>query len=219
MRMTAADPVPRPRVAFQGEPGAYGYAAVALRWAGAARAIPAPTFATVLALVCDGGAEYGVLPVWNTIIGEVREPCAALRDAGTRVERVDEVLVPVHQCLLALHGASLASLRVVGSHPAALAQCGRFFADHPWIAAHAAYDTAGAARELALLARPSVRAPAEGAPPWHHQLTMAPHELGVVASAAAAAHHGLQVLAEDIQDEPANATRFVVVRAREEGRW
>lgn len=92
-----------------------------------------------------------------------------------------------------------------------------------------AWDTAGAARELAALAAAPGATPAGdartglqdelGTSPWYAAVPAAtPLALGVIASAAVAARHGLAVLADDIQDDPANATRFAVVRTRE-GAW
>ncbi|MGH2901176.1 MAG: prephenate dehydratase domain-containing protein, partial [Solirubrobacteraceae bacterium] len=60
-----------PRVAYQGSPGAFGEAAVIRAWEGAALAVPARTFSSVLALVAESRVEYGVLPLWNTLIGSV----------------------------------------------------------------------------------------------------------------------------------------------------
>ncbi|HUF27444.1 MAG TPA: prephenate dehydratase domain-containing protein [Gemmatimonadaceae bacterium] len=208
-----------PRVAFQGEPGAFGEAAVMRHWSGRAEAVPGRTFADALALVCAGHADYAVIPTWNSAIGELLVPRLALALYAARTRALDEVHVPVRQCLLALPGATLDDIRVAGSHPAALAQCTRFFAARPRIAPREAFDTAGAARELALLATSIDRAcVATGAIPWYDAVTREAHELAVVASAPAAERYGLALLVEGIQDDPANTTRFVVVRARE-SRW
>ena len=87
-------------------------------------------------------------------------------------------------------GATLQELRVVESHPIALAQCAAWFASHPDIEARAAYDTAGAARDVA-----RAKAPARGA----------------LASRVAATHYGLTLLATNVEDRTDNQTRFVVL--------
>lgn len=212
-----------PRVAFQGELGAYGEAAVSQRWHGSAHAVPTRTFAAVLALIAAGGADYGVLPVWNSTIGDIAEAREALdahADGVDAIHAIDELLVPVRHALIGLPGASLDDVRVIGSHPAALSQCARFFAERPRVTMRAAFDTAGATRELAMLAGGAVprHAHARGADVasvWYDGVPFASaRELAVIASAAAAARYGLEMLAEDVQDEPTNATRFVVVRSR-----
>ncbi len=104
-----------------------------------------------------------------------------------------EVVTAVHHCLLAVPGASRASLTRVLSHPVALAQCERFLRGLSGVEVVAFYDTAGAAAEVARRADAS---------------------LGAVAGALAARRYGLAVLAERIEDEPHNQTRFLVV-ARE----
>ena len=92
--------------------------------------------------------------------------------------------------MLGIPGASLAGLRVVESHPVALAQCSAFFERHPTIEARSAYDTAGAAQDVAR-ANDVLR--------------------GAIASAAAAPRYGLVILAENVEDRADNQTRFLVV--------
>lgn len=211
--MTAAI-VPRARVAYQGAPGAYGEAAIAMHWGAGAEPVPSRTFAALLAAVADGEADFGVVPVWNTTIGAVSEACDALGAAGDRVEWFDEVTVPVRHALLGLPGAAIASLRAVGSHPAALAQCTRFLAAHPHVSPVPAWDTAGAAAELAALARRDSRKTRDAT--WVGALPdVRLDAIAVVAAAPVAALVGLVVLADGIQDDPRNVTRFAVTRARE----
>lgn len=201
------------RVGFQGEPGAYGSAAIELRWNGDATPVGAPTFARVIGLLLERSVDVAVLPVWNSTIGDVRAAQEPLYESGPRLEVVDEILLPVRHALLARPGASLATLRAVGSHPVALAQCTRFFAERPAIGACDAADTAGAARELAAFDLAATDA-------WYAAVPNATSEsLGVIASEAAAARYGLTVLLTDVQDQSDNATRFVVVRRRGAGRW
>lgn len=201
-------------VAYQGVPGANGEAAVLARWCGAARTVPIRTFDLLAAAVADGGVDFGVVPVWNSTIGRVHEGCAALEALAARLAPAGDVTVPVRHALLALPGTTLRDVRAVGSHAAALAQCGRFLAGRTGVRTVAAWSTAGAAAELGMLLRPEGRDAAHA--PWFAALpAVAPESLAVVANASLAAQYGLAVLAEDIQDEPRNATRFAVVRSRE----
>ncbi len=209
----SAAPPSLPRVAFQGELGAFGEAAIRMRWGAEALPFPARSFDEVVALVSAGAVEHAVLPVWNSTIGPIAPALAALEGAPTPLATLGEIDLPVRHALLALPGATLDGIRAVGSHPAALGQCATWFARRPGVTAHRAYDTAGAARELGLLAGggPS---DSSGALPWYAGLTgLAPRELAVLASAAAAEAYGLAVLADAVQDDPTNLTRFRVVSA------
>ena len=188
----------RVRVSFQGELGAFGEMAIVQHWRGGADAVPTRTFASVADLVRDAQVEYGVIPVWNSSIGDVLQGREVVDSMDAGLETDGEVAVPVHHCLLALPGSTIESLRVVESHPAALAQCTRFVARHPWLTPRDAFDTAGAAKELAGATQPAP-------------------DRAVLAPAGAAARYGLTILAERIQDDAHNATRFVVIRRRGEG--
>jgi len=218
MEMRVATP---PRVTYQGEPGAYGEMAVSQEWRGAATAVGAPTFADAIGLLGRGRADYAVIPVWNSTIGDIQDTSALLAHHASRLETVSELTVPVVHCLLALPGASLASIRYVGSHPTALAQCRRLFTSRQALQPCVAHDTAGAARELASLGRRiRLGSARQAAAAWF--TAYAPAEsssLAVIAGTNVAKLYGLVVIAEGVQDNPANATRFVVVKARDGWRW
>lgn len=182
--------VPPLRVAYQGEPGAFSEEALRAWFGDAVRPAPCRDFDTLVAAVAEGRAEYGVLPVENTLAGTVGPACDAFLDAELSV--VGEIVHPVRHCLLAPPGATLAGLTAVRSHPVALAQCRRFLASLPRLEPVAVHDTAGAARQVAEAGDPSV---------------------GAIASAAAGTAYGLDVLARDLQDRDDNQTRFWVIAA------
>lgn len=192
----AADPdpppvPPAPRVAFQGEPGAYSHEA-ALRFFGPGLALlPCRTFAEVAQAVESGQADFGILPIENSTAGSINAVYDLLLDRDLRIW--GEVILRVRHCLLAPPGTTLSDIRAVRSHPQALEQCARFIERHGWEAL-AVHDTAGSARMLAERPEPGV---------------------AVIASRLAAERYGLAVLAEGIEDEPENATRFVVVSTQE----
>ena len=175
-------------VAYQGEPGAFSELAILHAWNGDAAPIPCPDFAGVIRLVQRGIAELGVLPVENTIAGPVEASLAAI--AASALPTIGSIEHPVRLCLLAHYGTTIESLRTAESHPVALAQCGGFLRAHPWLEARAAFDTAGAARMVAL-SRDASR--------------------GAVASSRAAELHGLAILRMGIEDHGGNVTRFAVV--------
>jgi prephenate dehydratase len=211
----SAMPLAAPRAAYQGVAGAYGEEAVQRLWGAHARPHPVRTFAEALEALARGDVEWAVVPIWNSTIGVVAPACAALDEHERTIVRVQEVEVPVRHCLLARPGTSFADVRYVGSHPAALAQCARLFRAHRALTPCEAFDTAGAARDLLAFGNPSSR----GHPTWHEHLRAdSPARLAAIASASAARHYGLVVLRADVNDDPANVTRFVAVRARQGAR-
>jgi prephenate dehydratase len=177
-----------PRVAFQGELGAFSEEAVAIYFRDCARPIPRRQFTDVADAVVKQEAEFGLLPIENTTVGAVTAAYDALGNADLNV--VGEVICPVRHCVLGLPGAQLRDLRKVLSHPVALAQCSVFFARHTAIEPVATYDTAGAAKQVALQRDRAV---------------------GAVAGQRAADRYELVVLAHDIQDRSDNQTRFLIV--------
>lgn len=175
------------KVAYQGEPGAYGEEAV-IGYFGAdeAEPMPLPTFSAVCHAVLGGSAVAAMLPIENSIAGSVGEAVDALIRSHLAV--VGEVLLPVRHQLLALPGAFPVDVRSVASHRQALAQCEDYLASSGWTVV-VAEDTAGAARELA---------------------ESGDRSRAVIASSRAAERYGLEVLDRDIQDGDGNTTRFVV---------
>jgi prephenate dehydratase len=181
-----------PLVAFQGELGAYSEEAVTTLFGAQARPQPRRENADVAAAVLSLDADYGVLPVENSLAGTVAASYdAVVSRPGLFV--IAECTLPIHHCLLAPQGAAIESLRSVESHPVALAQCRSFFDRHPQVTSRAAYDTAGAARDVAAAGDPS---------------------RGAIASQGAARHYSLAILATNIEDRHDNRTRFVAI-ARE----
>ncbi len=186
-----SDPVPgvHPRVAYQGEPGAFSEEAL-IAWFGSGPApVPCRDFNAVLEAVIGGEVEYALLPIENTLAGSVGAACDAF--LKVEVDVVGEVVHPVRHQLLGLPGASFAALRSVRSHPVALDQCRRFLAAHGHLEVRAVDDTAGAARDVRDRGDPTRAA---------------------VASEGAGARYGLVPLATDIQDRADNQTRFWVLR-------
>jgi prephenate dehydratase len=181
--------VSAPRVAFQGERGAFSEEMIR-RCFGDGGAVPVPCrdFAALAAAVTDGGAEYGMLPVENSIAGGVAPAYDVLASKQLRV--VAEAVQPIRLFVLGVPGASRDGVRRVLSHPVALAQCQTFLATLPEAEAIAVHDTAGAARLVAERQDPATVA---------------------VAPRMTAEIYHLEVLAEDVQDRQDNQTRFFVV--------
>jgi len=153
-----------------------------------AEPLPCSSFAAVFEAVLGGAAERGVVPLHNSRAGMVEEVVRLL--ARSPLQVADRVAVRVRQALLALPGVRLEDIRRVASHPQALAQCALFLQRHPWELVTRG-TTSGAARQL------SEERDAACA---------------VIASAATADIYGLALLADGIEDDPDNTTRFAVVR-------
>ena len=179
----------RLRIALQGELGSFSDEAIQQLWGGDVERLPYRDFADVTAAVASGIADRGVLPIENTIVGSISQSHDALSAmAGLFV--VAETVVAVHHCLLASHNTTFDRVTTVLSHPVALAQCGKFFAEHPQLEVHPVYDTAGAAMDVSRVDDP---------------------QLAAVASRRAAAHYDLAILHADIEDRPDNQTRFIAI--------
>jgi len=145
------------RVAFQGELGAFSEQAVLQLWPSGAEPVPMREFIDVARAVERGDVDLGLLPVENTLAGSVIGSYDALF-ACDALHAVAETVVAIHHCVLALPGATLDSLRTIASHPVALAQCGRFLRAQPHLEGRVAYDTAGAARDVAARGEPTAAA-------------------------------------------------------------
>ncbi|TKY67109.1 Arogenate dehydratase/prephenate dehydratase 6 [Spatholobus suberectus] len=195
--LTISDLSPAPmhgsqlRVAYQGVPGAYSEAAAGKAYPNG-EAIPCDQFEVAFQAVELWIADRAVLPVENSLGGSIHRNYDLL--LRHRLHIVGEVQLPVHHCLLALPGVRKEFLTRVISHPQALAQCEHSLTKLGLnVAREAVDDTAGAAE---FVAANNLR------------------DTAAIASARAAELYGMQVLADGIQDDPSNVTRFVML-ARE----
>jgi len=192
MEATAGTPDGSPRVAYQGEPGAFSEEAVLTYFGGSATPVPHPDFQSVGRAVLEETCDLGLLPIENSLAGSVIGSFDVL--ARGELEVIGEVVRPIRLNLLGLPGSDIEGLSEAVSHPVALQQCKGFFEAHPHIKLVAGHDTAGAARDVATRGDPSI---------------------GAIASLGAGKLYGMVALAEDLQDRSDNQTRFLVVRPRQ----
>ncbi|XP_043692016.1 arogenate dehydratase/prephenate dehydratase 1, chloroplastic-like [Telopea speciosissima] len=177
------------RVAYQGVPGAHSEAA-ALKAYPQCEAVPCDQFEAAFKAVELWLVDKAVLPIENSLGGSIHRNYDLL--LRHRLHIVGEVQLAVNHCLLGLPGVRKEELKRVLSHPQALAQCENTLSKLV-VVRESVDDTAGAAQFVA----------ASGL-----------RDTGAVASARAAEIYGLNILAEKIQDDPENITRFLVL-ARE----
>src|SRR5580658_7192712 len=133
------------RVAFQGEPGAFSEAAAVQLLGNGITTVPRPTFDAVFRAIAEGAADALLVPVENSLAGSVVRVYDLLLESGLTITA--ETILPIELHLIACPGSSLANIRSASSHPMALAQCERFFHQHPLIKRMPAEDTAGSVRE------------------------------------------------------------------------
>ncbi len=181
------------RVAFQGEPGAFSEAAAIQLLGGAITTVPRSTFDAAFRAIDEGAADALLAPVENTLAGSVVRVYDLLLQS--RLAIVAETILPIEHHLIGVPGASLAGLRSVASHPMALAQCERFFSSHPQLKRVPAEDTAGSVREI---------------------LSRGDKSCAAIAGRRAAEYYHGVILAESIQDNAENFTRFVLLLPEKE---
>jgi prephenate dehydratase len=177
------------KIAFQGEPGANSHIAIVEAYPGA-EPLPCATFEDALGAIANGEADLGMIPIENSVAGRVADIHHLLPASGLYI--VGEFFLPIRHQLMALKGTKLSDIKTVESHVHALGQCRRIIRKlgiKPIVAA----DTAGSARDVSERKDKTVAA---------------------IASRLAAKIYGLDILAEDVEDEAHNTTRFVVL-ARE----
>ena len=173
-------------IAYQGEAGANSHIACADQYPDW-QTLPCPTFEDAFAAITEGRASLGMIPIENSIAGRVADIHALMPNSGLHI--VGEYFLPIHFQLMGVKGSAIADLRSVHSHVHALGQC-RKIIRRLGLKAQVAGDTAGSAREVA---------------GWGDRTR------GSLAPRLAASIYGLDILAEDVEDEAHNTTRFVIL--------
>jgi prephenate dehydratase len=186
-------PAEKIRVAFQGEAGAFSEAAAVQLLGEKIVTVPRPTFDATFRAIPEGAADALLVPVENSLAGSVVRVYDLLLESDLSISA--ETILPIEMNLIACPGAALTDIRSISSHPMALAQCERFFGQHPLIQRIPAEDTAGSVREA--IARGDKT------------------HAAIAGKRAAIRYHG-DIIAEKIQDNVENFTRFVLLRPAKE---
>lgn len=176
------------KVAFQGEKGAFSEEAARGLLGNEIETIACRSFAETFRAVSAGGAQCLVAPIENSLAGSVHKNYDLLEEHELQI--IGELNLRIVHSLIAPQGVVLSDVRRVYSHPVALAQCERFLASLPRIEVSPAYDTAGSVKMVLEAGRADEAA---------------------IASAAAAAVYGGVILAEGVEDNPKNYTRFLLL--------
>jgi prephenate dehydratase len=184
-KVKSQDTARKPRIAFQGERGAFSEEAAVKLMGERIELLPRPTFESMFAAIGQGAADFVLSPVENSLAGSVYRCYDLLLESNLTITA--EVMLPIAHHLIGPPGALLEGVRIVQSHPVALAQCTRFFEQHPAIKRVVAEDTAGSVREV-------VRA---------GDLARA-----AIAGRRAAEIYGGTILESHLEDHSENYTRF-----------
>ncbi|MBN1146641.1 MAG: prephenate dehydratase [Anaerolineales bacterium] len=177
-------------VAFQGEPGAYSEQATLEYFGEGVSTLSCRSFDEVFDAVRRGDSTHGMLPFENSLAGSVHRNYDLMLRHDLHI--VGEYHLRVSHCLLALPEARLQDIRQVQSHPQALAQCEANLA-RMGVERVAGTDTAGSARLVK-----------EGGD----------IHVAALASQRAAKVYSLQILAEQMEDNSANYTRFLALASK-----
>ncbi len=185
----------RPRVAFQGEKGAFSQQAIRQLLGEHTEVVPCQRFEDVFVRLRDKGVDAAVIPIENTLAGSVHENYDHL--VHFNLEICAETNVRINHNLIAAPGVRFRDIRRVFSHPVALNQCLNFFARNPRIEREPFYDTAGSVKMV---------------------LEEKRKDAAAIGSAVAAEIYGGAILRRALEDDRRNFTRFFLLRRPEDAR-
>jgi len=177
-------------VASLGPRGTFSEEAVIKHFGGQVPVMMYTSIDEVFRSVESGNAGYGVVPMENSTEGAIGRTLDLLLSTPLRI--CGEILLPVHQNLLS-NGIDIAEIKIIYSHAQSLAQCNR------WLA-----------QNCPAAERVPVASNAEAA-----RMAQAHAGCAAIAGRAAAGHYGLSIVADNIEDEPNNTTRFVVISGQD----
>lgn len=177
--------------AFCGKRGAYAEQAITRHFENEASALAVDSFREIFQNVLDGRADYGMVPIENSLAGSVYENYDNLANFDD-ISIVASVTLRIKHALLGAKGARLEDIKSIYSHPQGFAQCSEFLSEHPNWSKIDSVSTATAA----LLASKNPK-----------------KDSAAIASAVNAKYYKLDILRESIEDDPKNYTRFFVIAA------
>ena len=181
-------PVAKAKIVFQGVEGAYTQVAMKRFFGENIDSMHVETWRDAMEAIRTGEADYAVLPMENSSAGSISENYDLLVEYGYSI--VGEQIIQIDHCLLGIPEAELSDIRQVYSHPQALMQCSSFLEEHRTWENLASKNTAMAAKKIKEDGQKSEAA---------------------IANRLTADIYGLKILQENIQNNPNNSTRFIIV--------
>ena len=150
--------------------------------------LPRDSFSDLLTSIKDHKADFGIMAIENSLAGSILPNYNLLKETPMRI--IGEVYLRIKQNLVALPGVEIEDIKEVFSHPMAILQCGNFFEQYPHIRLIESVDTALSAKEISVNKK---------------------NDAGAIASRLAAEKYGLNILAEGIETNKMNYTRFLIL--------
>jgi prephenate dehydratase len=178
------------RAAFLGEMGTFSHKACTQYFGDKVTAVPAPSFKTIFEGVKNGEVDFGIVPVENSLTGSIHENYDLLLEYNLKI--VGEIALRIIHHLIGKPGIEIENIKRVLSVSMAFQQCRQFLERHDGWELVMVKDTAGAVKTVSEA----------------QNMTDA-----AIASKKAAAIHGMEVIAEGIETNPRNYTRFVIISA------
>lgn len=181
------------RIAFLGERGSFSEEAAFAMLGDECSTISFPTLEDLFQAIEKDQADYILTPLENSLVGSIHRAYDLLIKGSLHI--LAETILPVSHFLIAGPTADFGTIQTVESHPAALAQCERFFAAHPHLTGIAAHDTAGSIQRV-VKSNNSTKA--------------------AIGGKRTAEIYGGKILRANIEDHAENNTRFALLSARAE---
>ncbi len=176
------------RVGFLGEHGSFSEEAALKILGKDCKTVSFPTFDELYQAIDLGKADYILSPLENSLVGSLHKCFDLLLESSLSIAA--EVILPISHYLIACPEATMQTIQMVESHPAALAQCERFFAAHPILKAISSDDTAGSVKRAVESGDPACAA---------------------IGGKRTAEIYGGKILRERIENHAENYTRFVLL--------
>ncbi|WMJ73120.1 prephenate dehydratase [Cytophagaceae bacterium ABcell3] len=176
------------KIAIQGGQASFHDIAARLYFGNHIESVPCNSFKELSEVLAKGDADFAVMAIENAIAGSILHNYALIREYDFGI--IGEIQLRIEMNLMALPGIKLEDLKIVRSHYMALLQCEEFFSRYPHLKLEEYHDTADSARDI----RKNNRT-----------------KIGAVAGRMAASLYNLEILAEGIETEKRNFTRFYIL--------
>ncbi len=176
------------RAAFLGEMGTFSHKACTQYFGTKVAAVPMSSFRAIFEAIKEGEAEFGVVPLENSLTGSIHENYDLLLEYNLKV--IGEITLRIMHHLIGHPGTRVETIKRVFSHPQVFQQCRQFLERHDSWELVSVKDTAGAVSQIK----------------EKGEVTDA-----AIASREAAEIHGMEIIEEGIETNPRNYTRFVVI--------